>query len=220
MSGDAQLIVTERNQPESRAVIQIVGTFRGVAAGIAACVVLSGCAPGQVGGETTTSPAATETPANPWDLPIEQRPALFDPCAEIPVEAVEQGVGGPVEAVESLKNHRPGELLSCGWKSDEVLLDVLSTWKSHENYLADPSGFISNMNLVVTGRNALRLTDREEAPTACRYLFFSSYGTVAVSLSLTTSLETFNGQHFSEVCAVLGEASAPLVSFIPEGDFR
>ncbi|MDO8394341.1 MAG: hypothetical protein Q7T31_08140, partial [Dietzia sp.] len=80
---------------------------------------------------TTTSPAAAEETINPWDLPIEQRPALFDPCAEIPIEAVEQGVGGPVEPSEQLHNHRPGELFSCGWKNDEVLIDILSTWKSH-----------------------------------------------------------------------------------------
>ena len=61
---------------------------------VAVAVVLSGCATGDGNnqGATTTSPAADEAPANPWDVPLEQRPALFDPCEEIPIEAVEEAI--------------------------------------------------------------------------------------------------------------------------------
>ncbi|MEH6820703.1 MAG: DUF3558 family protein [Dietzia psychralcaliphila] len=198
-----------------------MGTFRGVAAALAACVVLSGCASVQGGDQaTTTSPVVTESPSNPWDLPIEQRPALFDPCAEIPIEAVEQGVGGPVEEVEQLHNNRPGELLSCGWKSNEVLVDVLSTWKSFDDYLSEPTGVIDSLNFEVAGRGVMRLVDREEAPTACRYIVFTSSGTVAISLSFVTTFDTFRGREFSKACGVLKEVSEPILKHVPNGDFR
>ena len=62
---------------------------------VAAAVVVSGC--GADHGEGTTTSASPEAPVNPWDLPLEERPDLFDPCAEIPIEAVEEALGGPVE---------------------------------------------------------------------------------------------------------------------------
>lgn len=169
---------------------------------------------------TTTSPAAAEETINPWDLPIEQRPALFDPCAEIPIEAVEQGVGGPVEPSEQLHNHRPGELFSCGWKNDEVLIDILSTWKSHSDYIASPTGFIDRPETKVLNRSAMRLTDRFDDPETCRYLFFTDLGTVVVSVSLTTTLGLFRGQRFTRVCEALNETTHSLLQFIPNGDFR
>jgi hypothetical protein len=181
--------------------------------------MLTGCVAGQADDQaTTTSPTTADAPSNPWDLPIEQRPALFDPCAEIPVEAVEQGVGGPVEEVEQLDNHRPGELLSCGWKSDEVLIDILSTWKSYDQYIAEPTGIIESAMTEVLDRQAMRLTDRFEGPATCRYLFFTSSGTVAISLSLTTTFDTFRGQRFSQVCEVLNEVSGPIIEHLPDGD--
>lgn len=102
---------------------------RGVGAVLAAAaVVVSGCGAGD--GEGTTTSALPEAPVNPWDLPLEERPDLFDPCAEIPIEAVEEALGGPVELDEQLRIERPGELLSCGWRNREVIFNVLSTWKS------------------------------------------------------------------------------------------
>lgn len=188
---------------------------------VAAGVVVAGCA--SVDGDplaTTTGPVITETSGNPWDLPIEQRPALFDPCAEIPVEAVEQGVGGPVAKAPQFSGHQTADLLSCGWKSDEMLVVVLATWKSHGEYLENPTGVIDSFDVEVAGRNALRLTDRPEDPNSCRYLFFTTSGTIAVSVALTTGLDTFRGKDFTAVCDALHEVSLPIAEFVPEGDFR
>ncbi|MDV8001524.1 DUF3558 family protein [Rhodococcus sp. IEGM 1408] len=219
--GDAQLISIGRNQPEARAVIQIVGTFRGVAAAIAACLVLSGCASGQVGGETTTtSPAASETPSNPWDLPIEQRPALFDPCAEIPIGAVEAAVGAPLEWVEDLENSQPGGLKTCGWENGEVNFGLLSTWKSRDEYLADPAFRLKDAQAEIGGRTGLRLAEKVDAfDSTCLLLFFTSQGTVWVNLDLVTGLNQYKGRQQASACDALDEAALPIVQFIPEGEF-
>src|SRR5699024_80758 len=104
-------------------VVLVVGMSRGVGAVlVAAAVMVSGCGADD-GAVTTTSPP-TEAPVNPSDLPLEERPDLFDPCAEIPIEAVEEALGGPVEPDEQLRIDRPGELLSCGWRNRDVIFTV------------------------------------------------------------------------------------------------
>ncbi|MBF6842361.1 DUF3558 family protein, partial [Acinetobacter baumannii] len=125
--------------------------------------LLSGCGAGQGGDETTTtSPIVTETSANPWDLPIEQRPALFDPCAEIPIEAVEQAVGGTVKPVDEFSNSEAKELISCGWKNREIHLVSLATWKSRDDYLSDRSFQLLDGGLETAGRSGMRLTESDD----------------------------------------------------------
>ncbi|MET3861603.1 hypothetical protein ABIE38_002539 [Dietzia sp. 2505] len=166
---------------------------------------------------TTTSPAAAEQTINPWDLPIEQRPALFDPCVEIPIEAVEQGVGGPVEPSEQLHNHRPGELLSCGWKNDEVLFGALTSWKSLDDYMAD-STYVLEKNVVEnrSGFRVLSTTDTESH--VCRQLFITPSGVIFVSLDLIGGLSSFKGEYFSDSCDILDRVLEPILPRIPGGD--
>src|SRR5690606_26767825 len=101
----------------------------------AAVLVLSGCGSAEV--DTTTSPPP-ETPVNPWDLPLEERPPLFDPCIEIPIETIEQGVGEPVTGDDQFESSKPGQLRSCGWRNEEVIIGIVGTWRSQEEFLADP----------------------------------------------------------------------------------
>lgn len=188
---------------------------------VAAGVVVAGCA--SVDGDplaTTTGPVITETSGNPWDLPIEQRPALFDPCAEIPVEAVEQGVGGAVWNVEAYTRHQPGELMSCGWKNSELHLSLLSTWKSRAEYLADKSFAVQDAQAKVGARTGLRLSEKNDSfDTTCLQLFFTSHGTVWVSLDLVGGLSTFRGRQLVKSCDALHEVILPILAYIPEGNF-
>ena len=113
--------------------------IRAMATALVAAVVTAGCASGD--GQdpvTTTSPAVAEAAGNPWDLPLGERPPLFDPCAEIPIEVVSEGAGKPVEQVDDLTHRRSTELMGCGWSNDELILSLLSTWKSKSDYIADP----------------------------------------------------------------------------------
>lgn len=192
------------------------------AALVAAGVVLSGCASADGGEETpttTTSAAAPEEAGNPWDLPVEQRPALFDPCAEIPVKAIEEGVGSPVREDSELRIDRPGELLACGWKNEEVIFGVLSTWKSRGDYLRDEA-FVAS-EFAVSGREGLRLLSKADmGSNSCRQLFFSSEGALFVSVSLIDGLAAFRGQNFANPCAALEESIRPVMQYLPGGDFK
>ncbi|WP_372450555.1 DUF3558 family protein [Dietzia psychralcaliphila] len=184
--------------------------------------MLSGCASDQGGDQaTTTSPVVTESPSNPWDLPIEQRPALFDPCAEIPIEAVEQGVGSAVVGIAKFSNRDPGELISCGWGNDEVQLSLLSTWKSRDEFILDSEFKVEDAQVRVGERSGLRLSGRDDLfDSSCVQLFFTSRGTVWMRLDLVTGLNEFNGNRLSKACEVIDQAILPLVDMVPEGDFQ
>ena len=202
-----------------RRVVQSVRTSRGVAAALAACVVLSACASGEGGQQaTTTSPSATEVPGNPWDLPIEQRPALFDPCAEIPVEAIEQGVGGPVELDERLTRHRPAELMACGWASNEIILNVVGTWKSQQEFLADPS-FVDVKPSSLQGVEVFSARDRSDRDRSCYQIYFTPRGAVFVSVDLVSSLSSFRNEQFVDPCDVLSTIIQPIAEHVPRGEF-
>ena len=181
---------------------------------VAAAVVVSGC--GADDGEGTTTSASPEAPVNPWDLPLEERPDLFDPCAEIPIEAVEEALGGPVELDEQLRIERPGELLSCGWRNREVIFNVLSTWKSRDEYLND--GIFITSEQSVAGRPGIQLADKS-ATQSCRQAFFTSLGTVYSSIDLIHGLSAFRGENFVDPCEVLNTVAESTLHSLPEGDY-
>lgn len=189
---------------------------------IAAGLALFGCASG--GDEetpTTTTSSAAAGPVNPWDLPIEQRPALFDPCSELPVEAVEQGLGGPVEPIESYENHDPGGLMACGWKNDQADISVLSTWKSRDEYLADEEFTVEDSAHELAGRTGMRLLDANDmTERSCLQLFFTERGSVWVRLDLSDLFREFKGERPADACWALEQALQPLMGHFPKGDFK
>ena len=203
-------------------VVEVVRKSRGFgAAVVAAAVMLSGCATDDGNNQgATTSPDAAEPPANPWDVPLEQRPALFDPCEEIPIEAVEEAIGGAVEPNDDLTRHRPGELMACGWKNRQVHISSLATWKSLEDYLADRSFVVQSGTSDSTERSSLRLAEKGDATgRTCLDLFFTSQGAVWVKLDLVGGLRDFKDERFYEACDALDAAIPILLPHIPDGEF-
>src|SRR5699024_6177327 len=68
------------NRPSLRSVVEGVRKLRAVAAVlVASCVVVAGCTSSGEEEAATASEPVVEPPSNPWDLPLEQRPPLFDP---------------------------------------------------------------------------------------------------------------------------------------------
>ena len=185
---------------------------------VAAAVMVSGC--GADDGEVTTTSPPPEAPVNPWDLPLEERPDLFDPCAEIPIEAVEEALGGPVEPDEQLRIDRPGELHSCGWKTDEVFFAVTGTWRSQQEFLTDPEFGPIDTDATVDGRVGYRTSDRNDPfESSCYQIFFSSEGAVVINVVLLKTMGQYRGQTFAKSCDVLDDVIAPIMDFIPEGEF-
>ena len=189
---------------------------------VAVAVVLSGCATGDGNnqGATTTSPAADEAPASPWDVPLEQRPALFDPCEEIPIEAIEEAIGGAVEPVPEIHRHRPGELFTCTWESDEVRYIITGTWRSRDQFLADPKYDMIDRDSTVLGRSSIRFVNPSGSrDNNCFQVFFTESGAVVVNANLRTPLREFRGERSWKACDVLDSSMDPIVERLPKGDY-
>lgn len=206
-----------------RHVVHDVGKIRSVgAAVIAAGLALFGCASG--GDEetpTTTTSSAAAGPINPWNLPIEQRPALFDPCSELPVEAVEQGLGGPVEPVQQFTRHQPGGLMACSWATEHAEINVLSTWKSRDQYLKDASFTVVDPEFELGGRESMRMLDATDSTErACLQVFFTERGATWLMLDLIDRFREFDGERFVDPCNVLEQVGLPIIEHLPKGNFK
>lgn len=210
------------NRPSLRPVVEGVRKLRAAAAVlVASCVVVSGCTSSGEEEAATASEPVVEPPSNPWDLPLEQRPPLFDPCEEIPIEAVEEGVGAPMEPGDLRGVIEVEGVKTCDWMNKEIRLTVLSTWKSHKQYLADPELVLEDSQYSVTSRDGMLMKRSDETfSTTCHALFFTGAGTVLISLVLNTSLGEFQGTFLNDSCDVISRVLGPIVGKIPQGDFR
>lgn len=197
-----------------------MNVLRGCVAAAAVGVLLSGCAATDGGNGVTMSSPVVEASGNPWDLPLDQRPPLFDPCTELPVASVEEALGSSVVPSKDLRNNQPGSLMSCGWKNSEALLGVLSTWKSKQEYLTDPATVVEDESADYSGRAGILLTDMSNGrDSTCRFLLFTSRGTVMISQTLITGLREYKGEHFVDGCDALRGSVTPILASVPGGDF-
>lgn len=213
-------VARKRNRLQFRHVVSDVGKSRTVGAAlVAASMMLSGCGTSGEGSTAPSTSSVAEPSNNPWDLPLEQRPALFDPCAEIPIEAVEQGLGGPVEPVEEFVSHKPGELLSCGWETEATDISILSTWKGRSDYIADRT--ITVEDNAIGDRPGMRGLDNiDDSGRSCIQLFFTERGTVWLMISLLSSFREFRGERFADACSALEQVIPPIMAHYPQGDFQ
>ena len=209
------------NRPSLRPVVEGVRKLRAAAAVlVASCVVVSGCTSSGEEEATTASEPVVETPSNPWDLPLEQRPPLFDPCEEIPIEAVEEALGGSVWLADELRNYEPNNLHSCGWQNDEVLFGVLASWRDKEGFRDDPEFVNQEWDTEHLGRSGLRATIRgDQTNGTCYHVFFTARGSVFANVNMTTSLNQFRGERLVSACEVIEQSIGALHSYLPEGDF-
>ena len=211
------------NRLPARHVVAGVGKRKAIGAALVAVgVVLSGCGTADGDDTTTTTPTTSvaEQSNSPWDLPLEQRPALFDPCAEIPDEAVAEGFGEPVQRTERYVNHKPGELMSCGWETMTATEDIsiLSTWKSRDDYIADRTMTVEENK--VNGRPGMKGLDNiDTSERGCVQLFFTERGTVWLAINLHSSFREFRGERFADACKALEQVIPPIMTHYPLGDF-
>ena len=168
---------------------------------------------------TTTSPSP-ETAANPWDLPLEERPALFDPCTEIPIDAVEEGLGGPVQVDEALLNHQSEKLHTCAWRDGELLYVITVTWLDKRGFLDDPEFGEIDTEAKVFDRPSFQMRDSGDTSGAtCYRVFFTSRGAAVANVNLMKSMGQYRGDTFVDSCDILNESIGPIIRHLPAGDF-
>ena len=80
-------------------------------------------------GSSNTSASPASESADPWTLPVEQRPELFNPCTEISLDDLTAaGLENPTPRPEAEDFSDDPPLRQCGWEADNFLLTVGSIW--------------------------------------------------------------------------------------------
>ena len=208
-----------------RAVNQDVRTTTRSLGGLLAVLpVLAGCVLGDEGepaAGTVTAAAMESTapsaPANPWDLPLEARPPLFDPCTEIPESVLNEVGFTAADLEEGMTVHRPGDLLGCNWTGDEVMLDVFTKWVNPRDLSA-----IQQVNIdgefkfqERVGLKFHPIDDENDAGV----VFFTERGAVFVMVRLATVLGGYRGNPDAKPNEILEGITKSLIGTFPGGDY-
>ena len=196
-------------------------TVLGVAAG---CGVLPGGGGGELGDGTATvvssAPAVAAATGNPWDLPLDQRPPLFDPCTEIPESALREAGFTPDMRKPELTMRKPGEGMACAWGNSEVLANMISVWRTPEE-VREMEHIAFQGVIEVDGRNAEEYFEvGDYGHRTDRAFFYTGRGAVSLSISSVSAVREFKGRYGVDAREVFRSTSSPFVAAIPSGDYR
>lgn len=82
--------------------------------------------------DTSTSPAPDSV--DPWTLPIEERPELFNPCTEISLhDLTAAGLENPTPRPEAEDSSENPPLHQCGWNTDNFTVIIGAHWTRLED---------------------------------------------------------------------------------------
>ena len=96
-----------------------------------------GAAPLPEGSAAADTAASSPAAVDPWTLPIEDRPELFNPCTEISLEDLNAaGLENPTPRPQAEDHFDDPPLHQCGWEADNFNLTVGSIW-TEINQLSD-----------------------------------------------------------------------------------
>ncbi|ANI91712.1 DUF3558 family protein [Dietzia timorensis] len=88
-----------------------------------------GAAPLPEGSAAADTAASAPAAVDPWTLPIEDRPELFNPCTEISLEDLAAaGLENPTPWPEADDSSEDPPFRQCGWKSANFTLSIGSLW--------------------------------------------------------------------------------------------
>jgi len=196
-------------------------TVLGVAAG---CGVLPGGGGGGLGDGTATvvssAPAVAAATGNPWDLPLEQRPPLFDPCTEIPESALREAGFSPDMRKPELTMHKPGEGMACAWGSSEVVLTVVAGWRTPSEVRALYELQYQGPVKVAQRGAEMYFETGDGGHRTITNVFYTGRGSIYISTDSVSALREFKGAKFTDARIVFEETVNPVVEVFPEGDFR
>lgn len=130
-----------------------VKVLRTMTAFCALLVAVGGC------GATEPDPPTTvvQSQPDPWTLPLEDRPPVFNPCEEITAEELESLGLEDVQVDPSVEKHNVSlDSHMCGWTGYPMSLMVAASWTTLEELAIQFSGRESTQ-IQYSGMAALKL---------------------------------------------------------------
>ncbi|MDO5663322.1 MAG: DUF3558 family protein, partial [Brachybacterium sp.] len=165
--------------------------------------------------QTTEGDTTTSVEANPYELPLEERPPLFDPCTEIPEEALEEAGFTPEDKDQNFFIDDHAMINGCQWTNDDLMLSVASYWYSLEEMVAN-NDFQLQEPFPDQDRSGQFFKDPNRRDGAELAIFSTTRGVVIIDGQFASILPTFRGEPTTDLKAAFITTSIPLVNALPE----
>lgn len=147
-----------------------------------------GAAPLPQGSAAADAAASSPAAVDPWTLPIEDRPDLFDPCTEISLEDLAAaGLENPTPRPQAEDHSDNPPLHQCGWNSGGFTIVVGSIWTRVSELREEPTEKLVPAPDVAGKEAAYLIPRRSSTETGCAFISETSQGLFSVDLTRTSS---------------------------------
>ena len=171
-----------------------------------------GAAPLPEGSAAADTDAPSPAAVDPWTLPIEDRPELFNPCTEISLEDLTAaGLDNPTPRPEA-EDHSddpPGH--QCGWEADNFSLTIGALWRPMDDFSEGSYERITSVSNLGPYEVGTLESERNNRQMACAVATDTSIGLITIDAvrAVTESTALRFGQDTCEDLATLFSGLAP-----------
>lgn len=178
-----------------------------------------GAAPLPEGSAAADTAASSPAAVDPWTLPIEDRPELFNPCTEISLEDLAAaGLENPNPWPEAELEQDSPPIKQCGWEIKDFTYIVAAQWTDLNSLEAQDT----EETITRKDQNGFESTLISSLPSSpwdsCSVAVKTNRGVVTFDVT-STSTELFMSDSSPDTCAMTEEISGKLIERI-EGALR
>lgn len=156
---------------------------------------LSACSSGDDGGAplprgsaATGADAPSPASVDPWTLPIEERPELFNPCTEISLEDLEAaGLENPTPRPEAEDHSDNPPLRQCGWEADNFTVVIGTFWRRMNSFAEDSYERITSVSEVAAYSLGTLESERNDRKISCAVVAETVLGLVSIDVVRSSS---------------------------------
>lgn len=178
-----------------------------------------GAAPLPEGSAAADTAASAPAAVDPWTLPIEDRPELFNPCTEISLEDLAAaGLENPTPWPEAELQETLPPLKQCGWENESMTFVVSSHWTEIDSIDTDETEQKIERGNRQGFDSVLLESKLTSAPLSCGLAIRSNRGLVAFDLASTTT-NLFGDDSDQNACVRVEQTFSALFEGI-EGNLR
>lgn len=149
---------------------------------------------------------------DPWTLPVEDRPPLFDPCSEISVEDLAAaGIEGAAEWPEATIKQKSPNVNQCGWTSESGAIAVGAHWTEPRELFSSVTESAQRLDSLHGYPTLLVKPINSESSFRCGLALKTNRGLVTTDLVASASSVTA-----SAPCDKVQSIAARLIPALPE----
>ena len=157
---------------------------------------------------------ASSPSADPWTLPIEARPDLFNPCTEVAAEDLAAaGLDGLAPWPEAEFDQDSPYIKQCGWKNEDLSFKISSAWSELEEFSPGEGSETLSPGTRHGFESALFAAGPSSPNDSCFVAAKTNHGLVTFGITAQPSARS-SGDSAPDTCALAEGAFDGLVEWI------